>query len=58
MVFVVPKDRMVFATASEGGVWHDSDSRCGEAAFPYVPEFAVVISWYSALIGSGGGKRE
>ena len=39
---------MVFAPRSEGGVGHDSDSRCGEAAFPYVPHSAVVIRCESA----------
>ena len=48
MVFIVPKGRMVFAPRSEGGVGHDSDSRCGEAAFRYMPHSAVVIRCESA----------
>ena len=40
---------MVFATGLEGGVWQDSGSRCGEAAFRYMPHFAVVIIYESAL---------
>ena len=39
---------MVFATRSEGGVWQDSGSRCGEAAFRYMPHSAVVIRCESA----------
>ena len=40
---------MVFAPRSEGGVGHDSDSRCGEAAFLYMPHSAFVIRFESAL---------
>ena len=39
---------MVFATGLEGGVWQDSGSRCGEAAFLYMPHSAVVIPCKSA----------
>ena len=39
---------MVFATGLEGGVWQDSGSRCGEAAFLYMPYSAVVIRCGSA----------
>ena len=33
----------MFATRSEGGVWHGSNEKCGEAAFLYLPQSAVVI---------------
>ncbi len=46
--FVVPKDRMVFAPGLEGGVGQNFGSRYGEAAFPYVPHFAVVSHFESA----------
>ena len=48
MVFHATEGRMVFATRSEGGVWQDSGSRCGEAAFRYMPHSAVVIRCESA----------
>ena len=48
VVFIVPKDRMVFAPRSEGGVGQKLGSRYGEAAFPYVPHSAVVIRCESA----------
>ena len=47
---------MVFATRSEGGVWQDSGSRCGETAFRYMPHSAVVIRFESARIASDAGK--
>ena len=49
---------MQFVTPSEGGVLHDSDKKCGEAAFLYMLHSAVVISCYSARIASEAGKRE
>ena len=48
MVFIATGGRMVFATGLEGGVWQDSGSRCGEAAFRYMPHSAVVIRCESA----------
>ena len=48
MVFIATEGRMVFATRSEGGVWQDSSSRCGEAAFRYMPHSAVVIPFETA----------
>ena len=48
MVFIATGGRMVFATGLEGGVWQDSGSRCGEAAFRYMPHSAVVIPCESA----------
>ena len=48
MVFIATGGRMVFATGLEGGVWQDSGSRCGEAAFLYIPHSAVVIPCKSA----------
>ena len=41
---------MQFVTRSEGGVWHTSSSRCGEAAFRYIPHSAVVIPCESARL--------
>ena len=40
---------MVFAARSEGGVRHDSDKKCGKAAFLYLSHSAVVIPCESAL---------
>ena len=34
---------MVFATRSEGGVWQDSASRCGNATFLYLTHSSVLI---------------
>ena len=48
VVFIATGGRMVFATGLEGGVWQDSGSRCGEAAFRYMPHSAVVIRCESA----------
>ena len=39
---------MVFAARSEGGVRHDSDKKCGKAAFLYLSHSAVVIPCKSA----------
>ena len=47
-VFYATEGRLVFATRSEGGVWQDSRSRCGEAALLYMPHSAVVIPCESA----------
>ena len=47
-VFLATNDRLFFATRSEGGVWQDSGSRYGEAAFLYMPHSAVVITCESA----------
>ena len=49
---------MQFVTRSEGGVLHDSDKKCGKAAFLYMLHSTVVISCYSARIASHAGKRE
>ena len=46
--FAVPKDRMILAPRSEGGVGQNLGSRYGEAAFPYVPHSAVVNRCESA----------
>ena len=48
VVFIATEGRMVFATRSEGGVWQDSNSRCGEAAFRYMPHSAVVSHFETA----------
>ena len=48
VVFIATGGRMVFATGLEGGVWQDSGSRCGEAAFLYLSHSAVVIRCESA----------
>ena len=47
-VFHATNDRLFFATRSEGGVWQDSGSRYGEAAFLYMPHSAVFITCKSA----------
>ena len=39
----------MFAAASEGGVRHDSDEKCGKAAFLYLPQSAVVSRFETAL---------
>ena len=39
---------MVFAPGLEGGVGHNFGSRYGEAAFLYMPHYAVVIPCESA----------
>ena len=44
MVFGVPKDRMVFAPRSEGGVGQNFGSRWDKATFRYLSHSAVVIS--------------
>ena len=54
----MPQSRIQDAAASEGGVRHDSDKKCGKAAFLYMLHSAVVISCYSARIASDAGKRE
>ena len=57
MVFIATEGRMVFATRSEGGgVWQDSSSKCGEAAFLYLPHSAVVIPFESARTLRTRGK--
>ena len=47
-VFHATNDRLFFATRSEGGVWQDSGSRYGEAAFIYMTHSTVVITCKSA----------
>ena len=49
VVFHAAEGRMVFAARSEGGVRHDSDKKCGKAAFLYLSHSAVVIPCKSAL---------
>ena len=46
--FHAAQGRMVFAARSEGGVRHDSDKKCGKAAFLYLSHSAVVIPFESA----------
>ena len=48
MVFIAPKDRMVFAPRSEGGVGQNLGSSSDQAAFVYMPHSAVVIRFESA----------
>ena len=48
---------MVFAARSEGGVRHDSDKKCGKAAFLYLSHSAVVIPCESARPASDAGER-
>ena len=45
-VFLATNDRLFFATRSEGGVWQDSGSRCGNATFLYLTNSIVVILYY------------
>ena len=55
--FHAPKDRMVFAPRSEGGVGHDSGSRWGNATFRYLPYSAVVVLCESDPTVPNGRKR-
>ena len=48
VVFRAPKDRMVLAPPSAGGVGHDSGSRWGIATFLYLTHSSVVIPCESA----------
>ena len=48
MVFHAAEGRMVFAARSEGVVRHDSDKKCGKAAFLYLFHSVVVIPCESA----------
>ena len=57
MIFCATGGRMGFATRSEGGVWQDSGSRCGNATFLYLSHFFVVIPCESALPCRTGEKE-
>ena len=48
---------MVFAAGLEGGVRHDSDKRCGKAAFLYLSHSAVVIPCESSRPCRTGKKE-
>ena len=39
----------MFAAPSEGGVRHDSDKQCGEAAFLYMPHSVMVSGFETPL---------
>ena len=56
-VFHATNDRLFFATRSEGGVWQDSGSRCGNATFLYLTHSIVVILYYSTPRVPNGRKR-
>ena len=56
-VFHATNDRLFFATRSEGGVWHDSGSRCGNDKLIYLTHYIVVITYYSASRVPNGRKR-
>ena len=58
MVFGVPKDRMVFAPRSEGGVGQNFGSRWDKATFRYLSHSAVVISRESTPPPCRTGKKE
>ena len=56
--FHATKDRMVFATGLQGGVWQDSGSRCGIATFLYLTHSSVLIPCESAPPCRTGEKGE
>ena len=47
----------MFAAPSEGGVRHDSDKKCGKAAFLYLPHSAVVSRFETAPPAVDAGKK-
>ena len=57
MVFRAAGGRVVFAAGLEGGVRHDSDKKCGKAAFLYLSHSAVVIPCESAPLYRTGKKE-
>ena len=60
-VFRATNDRMLNATPSEGGVWQDSDKRCGKATFLYLSHSYRFIPYSSACpapIQENRGGRE
>ena len=54
----MPQSRIQDAAASEGGVRHGSNKKCGGAAFLYLSHSAVVIPCESARLASDAGNRE